>query len=124
MQGDAGVKGLIEGMPSSRHEIQAFDCHPIPGEFGCSRFADGILDYPCAAGTTPPSLLVTVSGTVVHGKSAETGATPTSSRSVDSQPRVFTQTFMLAPDTEPTSGDAANKPVKYYVNTDSMRFVG
>ncbi|KAI5121301.1 hypothetical protein M0805_003770 [Coniferiporia weirii] len=106
VQGDSGVKGLMEKMPASRHEVQSFDCHPIPN-------------------TSPPSLLVTVSGTVVHGKTAN-APHPTSSKAIDDQPRIFAQTFMLAPDTDasvPTT-DAAKPQVKYYVLTDDLRFVG
>ena len=31
-QGANGVKELVEKMPSSKHEIQSFDCHPIPSK--------------------------------------------------------------------------------------------
>ena len=30
-QGVAGVKDLIQNMPPTVHEVQSFDCHPIPG---------------------------------------------------------------------------------------------
>ena len=68
-------------------------------------------------GSQPPSLLVTVSGIVTHGKG------PNNPRSVEGQPRVFSQTFMLAPDPNapPTkSGEVA----KYYITADALRFVG
>ena len=71
-------------------------------------------------GSQPPSLLVTVSGTVVHGKGPEGNPAATPSKSVDGQPRVFSQTFMLVPD--PTAGPG--EQTKYYVNADAMRFVG
>lgn len=83
-----------------------------------------------STGTTPPSLLVTVSGTVVHGdrptsnKDGSTWLTTTTSKAVDDQRRVFTQTFMLTPDPEPQAGDPGKASVVYYVNTDAMRFVG
>jgi NTF2-related export protein 1/2 len=68
--------------------------------------------------TSPPSLLVTVSGTVMHGSSAS--VTQPSSRSLDDQLRLFAQAFMLAPDTDAAPG----AQVKYYVLSDDMRFVG
>lgn len=30
--GAEGVKDLISRMPSTKHEVQCFDCQPIPGE--------------------------------------------------------------------------------------------
>jgi NTF2-related export protein 1/2 len=32
-QGVAGVKELIENMPPTRHEVQSYDCHTIPGTY-------------------------------------------------------------------------------------------
>lgn len=32
-QGADGLRQLIENMPSTKHEVQSFDCHPIPGHF-------------------------------------------------------------------------------------------
>lgn len=80
-------------------------------------------DLACPAGTTPPSLLLTVCGTVLHGPAAGTFTAATSSKTVDSQPRIFTQTFTLAPDTEASTGESSTS-VKYYVNSDALRFVG
>ncbi|KAI9570349.1 hypothetical protein HD554DRAFT_412293 [Boletus coccyginus] len=102
-QGVDGVKKLIQNMPSTKHEVQSYDCHPIPG-------------------SRPPSLLLTVAGNVTHGKNSEHPVT-TPSRSVDGQPRVFFQTFMLVPDpAAPVVG--VGEVAKYYVDADSMRFVG
>ncbi|KAF7974915.1 hypothetical protein HWV62_1805 [Athelia sp. TMB] len=103
-QGSDGVKELMKGMPATKHEVQSFDCHPIPG-------------------TQPPSLLVTVSGNVLHGLGPAGNPAATPQRSVDGQSRVFSQTFMLVvdPTAPPTkSGEVA----KYYINADAMRFVG
>ena len=33
VQGADGVRDLLKGMPKTVHEVQDFDCHPIPGEF-------------------------------------------------------------------------------------------
>ena len=74
-------------------------------------------------GSTPPNLLVTVSGTVVHGKGPTANPANTPHKTVDGHPRVFSQTFMLAPDPNapPTkSGEVA----KYYITADALRFVG
>ncbi|TFK77456.1 NTF2-like protein [Pluteus cervinus] len=100
-QGVDGVQDLISQMPVSKHEVQSFDCHPIPG-------------------TSPPSLLVTVSGNVVHGRPNPNQA---KKRAIDEQPRVFHQTFMLVPDSAapPTK---AGEVGKYYISADAFRFVG
>ncbi|KAF5368481.1 hypothetical protein D9758_002164 [Tetrapyrgos nigripes] len=91
LQGADGLRQLIEKMPPTKHEMQSFDCHPIPG-------------------TSPPSLLVTVSGTVIHGK-PHLSTKP--SKSIEGQPRVFSQTFMLVPDTE-ASTTKPGEVAKYY----------
>ena len=81
------------------------------------------VDSRSSAGTSPPSLLVIVSGSVIHGKGPEGNPPDTPARSVDGQARVFSQTFMLVPD--PTAPPVAPGEVaKYYVNADAMRFVG
>lgn len=72
--------------------------------------------------TTPPSLLVTVCGTVVHGKTPK--PTPPASKVVDEQPRIFTQTFVLTPDPDAAASETAGSSVVYYVNADALRFVG
>jgi NTF2-related export protein 1/2 len=30
-EGSQGVRDLISKMPKTQHEVQSFDCHPIPG---------------------------------------------------------------------------------------------
>jgi hypothetical protein len=72
------------------------------------------------AASQPPSLLVTVSGTVVHGDGLEPNPKP---REQEGQPRVFSQSFMLVPDTSAApvkDGEVG----KYYISSDAMRFVG
>jgi len=74
-------------------------------------------------GTQPPSLLITVSGNVTHGRGPAGNPPNTPSRTIDGHPRVFSQTFMLVPDSDapPTKpGEVA----KYYVSADALRFVG
>ncbi|KAI0654456.1 NTF2-like protein [Cubamyces menziesii] len=103
-EGIEGVRELVSGIPATKHEIQSFDCHPIPG-------------------SQPPSLLVTVSGIVTHGKGPAGNPANTPRHEVEGHPRVFSQTFVLAPDPNapPTkSGEVA----KYYITADALRFVG
>lgn len=61
----------------------------------------------------------------MHGKAAAVQH-PTTSKAVDDQPRIFAQTFMLVPDTEAggPAAEASKPQVKYYILSDSMRFVG
>lgn len=121
-QGEAGVRELLSKMPATTHEVQSFDCHPIPGWSQREHvFFLFCIDRP--AGSQPPSLMVTVSGTVIHGKGPAGNPASTPSKSLDGQPRVFSQTFMLAPDTAAPK-TALGEVAKYYVNADAMRFVG
>lgn len=54
----------------------------------------------------------------MHGR-----LTPTTSKNIDAQPRVFSQTFMLVPDT--TAAPTKTGEIgKYYIHADAMRFVG
>lgn len=120
-QGSDGVRQLLSKMPPTKHEVQSFDCHPIPGEHDCRCPLAAYVDD--STGSQPPSLLVTVSGTVIHGKGPAGNPPSTPAKSIDGQPRVFSQTFMLAPD--PNAPRAAPGEVaKYFVNADTMRFVG
>ncbi|KAG5647690.1 hypothetical protein DXG03_008413 [Asterophora parasitica] len=103
-QGSEGLRELIQKMPVTKHEVQSFDCHPIPG-------------------TSPPSLLVSVSGSVIHGRGPAGNPSTTALRNPEGHPRVFSQTFMLVPD----PAAPASKPgevAKYYVSADALRFVG
>ncbi|KAF5323603.1 hypothetical protein D9611_005575 [Ephemerocybe angulata] len=99
-----GVKNLVENMPPTKHEMHSFDCHPIPG-------------------SQPPSLLVVVSGNVTHGLGPAGNPPNTPNKTIEGHPRVFSQSFMLLPDsTAPTTkpGEVA----KYYIGADTLRFVG
>jgi len=99
------VKEMVEKMPVTKHEIQSFDCHPIPGK-------------------NPPSLMVTVSGNVTHGRGVSGNPPQTSKeRNPEGHPRVFAQTFLLVPDTE-VAAAPPTQPAKYYISADAMRFVG
>lgn len=109
-------------MPITKHEVQSFDCHPIPGT-PCHFALTGGTHSSTRLGTQPPSLLITVSGNVTHGRGPAGNPPSTPSRTIDGHPRVFSQTFMLVPDSDapPTKpGEVA----KYYVSADALRFVG
>ncbi|KAA1467823.1 NTF2-like protein [Dentipellis sp. KUC8613] len=101
--GADAVRELISKMPKTKHEVHSYDCHPIPG-------------------SQPPSLLITVTGSVVHGGGPTANPVSTPSKSIDGQPRVFTQTFILSPDV--TATKTAGEVAKYYITADTMRFVG
>ncbi|KAL0951654.1 hypothetical protein HGRIS_008334 [Hohenbuehelia grisea] len=103
-QGPDGMRELIQSMPSTKHEVNGFDCHPIPG-------------------TQPPALLVTVSGSVTHGRGSAGNPPGTHAKCIDGHPRVFAQTFILMPDPTAPPTKAA-EVAKYFVSADSMRFVG
>lgn len=119
LEGVEAVRDLAAKLPRTKHDVQSYDCHPVPG-------------------TTPPALLITVSGTVLHGPAAVAagaGKGPVAARfggKVEEQPRVFSQSFLLLQDPEAAgeagaaAGDAAdkNKGPRYYIKTDNMRFVG
>ncbi|KAF9531895.1 hypothetical protein CPB83DRAFT_847994 [Crepidotus variabilis] len=103
-QGAEGLVQLVTQMPATKHEVQSFDCHPIPG-------------------TSPPSLLITVSGNVTHGLGPAGNPSDLPTRCIEGQPRVFSQTFLLVPD--PTAPPTKPGEVaKYYVGADAVRFVG
>ncbi|KAI0248374.1 NTF2-like protein [Lactifluus subvellereus] len=102
-EGSQGVRDLIAKMPKTHHEVQSFDCHPIPGG-------------------QPPSLLITVSGNVTHGGGPSANPPSTHKKNIEGYPRVFSQTFMLVPDT--TAPPKVGEVAKYYIIADTMRFVG
>jgi len=117
--GKEKIKEFFLKMPQSTHEIQSWDCHPIPGH-------------------TPAPLLITVSGTVTHGPTPPK-IPPTKNPAV--LPRIFAQTFVIAPETGVVavqdqapvlpaavlSGSTGTKPGEdetFYVRADTYRFVG
>ncbi|KAF8336984.1 NTF2-like protein, partial [Cantharellus anzutake] len=88
---------FLGGLPATKHDIHTYDCHAVPE-------------------TTPPSLFITVTGNVSHG-SADSNA-----RSFNDLPRVFSQAFLLQPEIPPAIGNTAD--IKYYIVSDTFRFVG
>lgn len=121
--GPVAIKELLERLPITKHEVQSYDCHTIPSECITVVSYTNPIYAPFSLATSPPGLLINVSGLVTHGQpsagggsaggggSGETKTVP-SSRNVDTQPRVFSQTFILM------------KMEKYYISADSFRFVG
>ncbi|KAF8921908.1 hypothetical protein CPB85DRAFT_1265070 [Mucidula mucida] len=100
-----GLKELITNMPPTKHDMQSFDCHPVPG-------------------TSPPSLLLTVSGNVTHGKGASGNPPNTGNKTIDGHPRVFSQTFILIPDPNAPTTGKVGEVAKYFITADALRFVG
>ncbi|KAG8924573.1 hypothetical protein FRC03_005624 [Tulasnella sp. 419] len=107
LTGADALAGFLARMPLSKHDVQSYDCHAIPGS---------------GSATRPPSLLITVSGLVTHGPQSTANTLPTSVKVFDAAPRVFSQTFVLVPDESASTGQGAEP--KYYVGADSLRFVG
>jgi NTF2-related export protein 1/2 len=74
--------------------------------------------------------MVSVSGTVQHGPAVDTGGVVVTvadkkekPKTVDGQPRVFAQTFVLTRDQDKT-GTEEGKLGKYVIKADTIRFVG
>lgn len=118
-QGVEGLKELITNMPPTDHDVKSFDCHPIPGTTCMPPVQLSLfINIP---GTSPPSLLLTVSGNVTHGRGPS--ANPSTTRTIEGHARVFSQTFMLLPDPE-SSSSAVGEVAKYFISADAFRFVG
>lgn len=81
-------------------------------------------------GVDPAPILVTVSGSVTHGGKPEKSST---NKVVESLPRIFHHSFVLAPSTNPsvpssvtgpTSEEAQGENPLYYIVAETYRFVG
>ncbi|EST08303.1 Nuclear pore RNA shuttling protein Mtr2 [Kalmanozyma brasiliensis GHG001] len=143
VSGQQELTAMLNSMPGSKHEVQAFDCHALGGA------VDG-------ASFTPPSITLSVSGTVSHHTPESSSAlhpstsAPKSATSsthgvnrnrtnfdpdapITSHPRAFSQNFVLV-NTDGEGGVACSSNVgkegsvtltgKYVVQADSFRFVG
>jgi NTF2-related export protein 1/2 len=120
-EGAQGVRDLVAKMPKTQHEVQSFDCHPIPGGLTHGYAPAGPL-LTQETGSQPPSLLITVSGNVTHGGGPGANPPSTHKKVIEGHPRVFSQTFMLVPDN--TAATKVGEVAKYYIIADTMRFVG
>ncbi|KAM0788115.1 hypothetical protein ACM66B_001281 [Microbotryomycetes sp. NB124-2] len=88
-------------MPQSRHDVQAFDCHPLPGS------------------TVPPALALSVTGQVTHGTEPPPHNTGNvHPRDFDFLPRVFSQSMILVCDATPKPDGSP----RYLISADSFRF--
>jgi len=77
-------------------------------------------------GVDPAPILVTVSGSVTHGGKPEKGST---NKVIESLPRIFHHSFVLAPSTNPpvpsaVSEEAQSENPLYYIVAETYRFVG
>lgn len=81
-------------------------------------------------GYTPAPILITVSGTVLHGTMP---AKIPPNKKPGILPRVFSQTFVLAPEVTTdaaaippgtSAAGAAAEGIMFYIRTDTLRFVG
>ncbi|GAA6038907.1 hypothetical protein JCM8097_000568 [Rhodosporidiobolus ruineniae] len=103
--GADALAAFAQSLPESVHEVQAFDCHPVSGS---------------AAGSNPPSLVVTVSGQVSHGSNPTPSAGSINSKNFDNLPRVFSQSFILVFSEEAAATGRGEQG--YLVASDSFRF--
>ncbi|KZO96331.1 NTF2-like protein [Calocera viscosa TUFC12733] len=113
IQGLEALNDFFSKLPPSKHEIQMYDCHPIPGTEGMN--------------SRKASLLLSISGTVVHGKDAiDNPPSRSATAVVDALPRVFSQTFVLSPDLEGSGLPPEQWQMvdRYYILSDHLRFIG
>jgi len=112
IQGLEALNDFYSKLPPSRHDVISYDCHPIPGTEGMNN--------------RKPSLLLSVSGTVVHSKEAIVNAPPRGYDVADALPRIFSQTFVLSPDIEGSGVPPEQWPLvdRFFILSDHLRFVG
>lgn len=105
VNGAQQIKEFYAKMPQSKHEIQSWDCHPVPG-------------------TNPTAILVTVSGIVLHG---EMPSKMPQTKKHGVLHRIFSQSFVLTPEPKPMiqpGAEAGQEADRYFIRADTMRFVG
>ncbi|PKI84049.1 hypothetical protein MVES_001903 [Malassezia vespertilionis] len=151
ISGAAQFEQLLEAQPGTQHEIQSFDCHPLgPVSAQDNHVAPSMLLL--VSGTvahyTPESLATNKTNAP---KSAITTGTKTKQKfdadtPVTSLPRVFSQTFVLingagtnaeggvpfvwtqsrsaSKGKSATETSKAKTVARYFIQADSMRFVG
>ncbi|RSH78442.1 uncharacterized protein EHS24_002167 [Apiotrichum porosum] len=94
------MTSFLDAFPLSRHDCQTLDCHPLKAQSGA------------------PELLLTVTGSVLHGPSVlKIGDNPTVDPS--EYPRKFREVFVLRP-VEATEG----MQPKYAIQSANFRFIG
>ncbi|PWN46884.1 NTF2-like protein [Violaceomyces palustris] len=101
LSGSSELAALLGSMPGSKHEVQAFDCHALGGALEGAEYQ-------------PPSVILTVTGTVSHHTPESQSAKPESNAPksttvggggrkrdfdpdapISSHPRSFSQSFVL-----------------------------
>lgn len=90
----ASMTAFLEAMPLSRHDCQTLDCHPLKGKLTtrCHKLTKAVEGAQAGA----PELLLTVTGSVLHGPSVmKTGDNPNVDPS--DMPRKFREVFVLRP---------------------------
>lgn len=124
IQGQQEIQQLFATMPRSRHEVQAFDAHMIPGAPTLVAAPNSRLTRPTGSINTTkplPSLSLAVTGHVRYQESAfppnwrmpgTSSVTPGDDPEL--LPRVFSQSFVLHPTAEGA----------YKATADVFRFVG
>ncbi len=89
-----------------------------------------VLKLNWITGVDPAPILVTVSGSVTHGGKPEKGST---NKVVESLPRIFHHSFVLATSINPSAAPSAAVPTSeevqgenplYYIVAETYRFVG
>ncbi|WRT65976.1 uncharacterized protein IL334_002927 [Kwoniella shivajii] len=106
----AALSEFLKGIPLSRHDLQTLDCHPVSAE-----------------SNTPPSLIINVTGSVLHGPTvlAPPSSAPDSKNNSNGKdatrdmPRKFHEMFML----KAVEQSEGMQP-KYAIHSSNFRFIG
>ncbi|WVF70984.1 hypothetical protein IAT40_005780 [Kwoniella sp. CBS 6097] len=109
----AALSEFLKGVPLSRHDAQTLDCHPVAAE-----------------PNTPPSLIINVTGSVLHGPSVlattysssapdRSGNTAKGTEAARDMPRKFHEMFMLK-----AIEQAEGMQPKYAIHSSNFRFIG
>ncbi|KAH9466539.1 hypothetical protein MJO28_000875 [Puccinia striiformis f. sp. tritici] len=115
---------LLSQLSYSKHEVQSFDAHAIPG----SVIAPSVL----------PTITITISGQVIFSaqpfpsnfrmpdpKDISPKQNPADAQqALDGLPRVFSQTLILAPSPTPSESSQPISISNYAIVADCFRFVG
>ncbi|WVW80456.1 hypothetical protein I302_102438 [Kwoniella bestiolae CBS 10118] len=106
-----GLSEFLKGIPLSRHDLQTLDCHPVSAE-----------------PNTPPSLIINVTGSVLHGPTvlAPPSSAPDNRNNTANgkdatrdMPRKFHEMFML----KAVEQSEGMQP-KYAIHSSNFRFIG
>ncbi|WVR05588.1 hypothetical protein IAU60_002607 [Kwoniella sp. DSM 27419] len=107
----AALSEFLKSVPLSRHDLQTLDCHPV-----------------AAKPNTPPSLIVNVTGSVLHGPTVlappssapdKAGNNAKGGEAARDMPRKFHEMFMLK-----AMEQAEGMQPKYAIHSSNFRFIG